>query len=395
MKRCIIAIGLFLSSAVLMAQDGVELFGYFDSQLMGAEINDRFQHVQTNKLRVDLKYSPSDNVTFAAIYDYITYHGKTRWNVLDFLSDEVAAVIPEPLAPFYVIPFEDQHFLDNAYVRMSFSLFDVTVGKQQISLGSGYVWNPTDVFNVKDVLDPTYEQPGHNAVRVDMQLGSSFGLTTLYSPEDGWDASGKLVQLKGRLSRFDVALLAIETTWRFHDYTLFAPDGLGFLELPEKRRVFGGNAEGELLGLGLYAEYGYNDMEITDNFHEWVVGMNYTFDFQTYVMVEFYQNTFAKSDHAEYDLNDWMRFLAMEQKTISRDQLYVLVQHPVSDFIDFGLSGIWSISDGSFALVPTLSWSLFENVDVMAYANVNFGDNGTAYSKLMGNGGLLRARVYF
>ena len=31
------------------------------------------------------------------------------------------------------------------------------MGKQQISLGTGYVWNPTDVFNIKELFDPTYE----------------------------------------------------------------------------------------------------------------------------------------------------------------------------------------------------------------------------------------------
>jgi hypothetical protein len=32
---------------------------------------------------------------------------------------------------------------------------------------------------------------------------------------------------------------------------------------------------------------------------------------------------------------------------------------------------------------------------VMAYGNVNFGKEGTAYSELMGNGGVMRARIYF
>ncbi len=395
MRRWLPAALIMLSASAASGQDDLELFGYLESQLMGAEIKSTFYHVQTNKLRFDMKYSPSDHVTVVANYNDVTYHGKRQWNVPDFLSNQVKAGIADPMASFYVIPFEDQHILDNANLRLSFNSFDITVGKQQISLGSGYVWNPIDVFNVKDVLDPTYEQPGHNAARVDVHPWGSFNLTALYTPEDTWESSGKLVQIKGRIPRFDVSLLFIETLWRFHDYTRLDTLDYGFLELPERRRVIGANAEGELLSLGLYAEYGYNDMEFTEDFHEWAVGLNYTFDFQTYVMLEFYQNTFAKSDYHDYDINDWMRFLAMEQKTVSRDQLYALVQHPVTDFTEFGVSGIWSISDGSFALVPTLTWSLFENVDVTAYANVNFGEDGTAYSKLMGDGGLLRARVYF
>ena len=395
LRRWVFAAAVLFLTSALSGQNAVNIFGYFESQMMGADIQNTFYHIQTNKLRVDLKYSPSHHVTFLANYNGITYHGKTQWDVLDFLPDGLVSEIPESLAGFYVIPFEDQYVLDNANLRLTFSRFDLTVGKQQISLGSGYVWNPVDVFNVKDVLDPTYEQPGHNAVRLDVQLGKSFSLSALYAPEDTWSRSGKLVQLKGRIPRFDIALLAIETTWHFHDYTSFDYATYQFQDFPETRRVLGASTEGECLGLGLYAEYGYNLMERSPDFQEWVAGMNYTFDSQTFVMLEFYRNTMAKADYHDYNINDWMRFLASEQKTVARDQLYMFIQQPATDFIDIGMSGIWCVSDGSIALVPTLTWSLLENVDVMAYANVNFGAGGTAYSRLMGNGGLVRARVYF
>lgn len=386
---------LLIYSASGYAQNGVELFGYFESQVMGVIVEDRFQQVYMNKLRVDLEYKPSDRITFAANFDYITYHGKTKWNITEFLSSSVTHTIPEHMKGFYVIPFSDKHFLDNAYIKIAFRHFDLTAGKQQISPGSGYVWNPTDVFNIKDVLDPTYEQPGHNAVRLDIPLGNACSVTALYSPEESWKHSAKLIQLKARIPRFDVTFVGIETLWRFHDYTQFDSNTLDFLELPEKRRVLGGSLEGELLGLGLWTEYGYSLMENSDDFYELVAGMNYTFDFQTFVMLEYYRNTLCSSDFTQYTLNDWMRYFAAEQKAVSRDQVYTLVQHPITDFMDLGLMSIVSISDGSLALVPTFNWSFSENLDIMAYANVNFGKEGTAYSKITGSGGLLRARVYF
>jgi hypothetical protein len=257
------------------------------------------------------------------------------------------------------------------------------------------VWNPIDVFNIKDVLDPTYEQPGHNAVRLDIPVGMDVNIMALYSPEDSWDQSAKLLQFKWRISRFDIAITGIEKEWRFHDYTQFDINIQNFTEIPEKRQLVGLSTSGELLGLGIWGEYGYNWMEQTDDFVEWVIGSNYTFDFQTYVMIEYYCNTLGKKDYQDYSLNDWMRLMASEQKAISREQLYILIQHPIADLIDFGLSSIYSISDGSVALVPTLTWSLFENVDVFAYLNYNIGKEGTAYSRLSGNGGLVRARVYF
>jgi hypothetical protein len=386
---------LCLPVALVPAQETVEIFGYLESQMMGGQFGDEFLQLYTNKLRVDLAGQPTENVSLAANFDYITYHGKTVWNVLDFMAPDIVNSIPEEMTPFYVIPFADRIFLDNAYIKLAFEKFDLTLGKQQISIGSGYVWNPLDLFNVKDVLDPAYEQPGHNALRIDIPVGTDYTLTALYSPEDVWSNSSGLLQFKGRISRFDYSIVAVQKYWRFHDYSRFDPAAFNFVAMPERRRLIGGSTAGELFGFGVWAEYGYNDMETSDDFHEIVVGGDYTFDFQTYVMAEFFRNTSAKTDFRDYDINDWMRQLAAEQKSIARDQFYLFAQHPITDFIYLGLSTIYSISDNSAALVPTLNYNLAENVDILAYLNVNFGEEGKAFSRNTGSGGLLRARVYF
>jgi len=56
------------------------------------------------------------------------------------------------------------------------------VGEQQISLGTGYAWNPTNIFNVKDLPDPTYEQPGHTALRADLPVGERGEAVLIYAP---------------------------------------------------------------------------------------------------------------------------------------------------------------------------------------------------------------------
>ena len=396
MKKGILAfitLSFFLSS--LTAQEKVDIFGYFESQIMGAVTKNDFLQLYSNKLRLDLKSNPSDNITFAANFDYITFHGKTRWNILDFLSSDVTSEVTPGMESFYVLPFSNRTFLDNAYIKLSFKYYDLTVGKQQISLGTGNIWNPTDVFNIKDLLDPTYEQPGYNAVRLDVPIGSSYTLTALYSPDDTWKNSAKMIQLKGRISHFDYSFIGIEKVWRFHDYTRFDDENMNFLELPGKRQLLGASTAGELLGLGVWAEYAYNWMENSTDFYELVVGTDYTFDFQTYLMVEYYRNTLGKTGYEQYNLNDWMRLMTTEQKAISRDQVYVFIQHPATDLLDIGISTIYSLSDNSFALVPTLTYSLSDNVEIFVYLNVNFGKEGKAFSKNMGSGGLVRARVYF
>jgi hypothetical protein len=394
--KCVCIAGLMsLLATSSMSQDKIELFGYYESQLLGTGLKGQFYQLFTNKLRVDLKSEISENITFAANFDYIHYLGKTEWDVLDFLSEDLVSTVLGEMRSFYVIAFSNDTFLDNAYIRFSLEPFDLTVGKQQISLGTGYVWNPTDVFNIKDVLDPTYEQPGYTALRADIPLSSTYTLTALYSPEETWEKSTTLLQLKGALSHFDYHLIAVERVWPFHDYTEFDPDNMNFLDVSEKRKMLGGSTVGELLGLGVWAEYAYNWMEKSDDFYELVAGADYTFDFQTYIMMEYYRNTLGKSDYQDYDINDWMRFLAAEQKSICRDQAYVFVQHPATDLLSVGLQTVYCISDKSLAFVPTLGYSISDNVEIYAYLNFNIGKEGTVYGKNMGNGGLLRLRAYF
>ena len=396
MKNKIIGIFLFLSTCFpLSAQDKVDLFGYFEPQYVGASVNKSFMQLQSNKLRIDLESKVSDFVTFGANVNFLTYHGTTNWHILDYLPDRVTSGIPPEMAELYVLSYDNRIFLDNAYLKMSFKYADITTGRQQISLGTGYAWNPTDLFNTKDLLDPTYEQPGHNAIRVDVTGGGKTSLAALYTVGDDFKSSDKMLWLKSGISHFDLSLIAIEKTWTYTNYTQIDTLEMNFVTQEEKRRMIGATLAGEILGLGVWAEYAYNFMETSDDFFELVVGADYTFDIQTYLMLEYYRNTQGKTNFEEYNFNDWMRYMAAEQRAISRDQLYFLAMHPVGDLVYIGLSSIYSISDNSLALLPTLNYNIFENVELLMYLNFYLGEEGTVYASNLGNGGLLRARLYF
>ncbi|MBA7698722.1 hypothetical protein ES703_107404 [subsurface metagenome] len=90
-----------------------------------------------------------------------------------------------------------------------------------------------------------------------------------------------------------------------------------------------------------------------------------------------------------------MRFFTGETKTISQDQVYGFIQYPLTDLINIGGSIIVCVSDKSVAFVPTINYSLFENVDLMLIGNFYVGDEGKTFSSSLGNGGFFRATVYF
>ncbi len=380
----------------LHAQENVNLFGYFESQYTGAFFKSSYYQLYTNKLRLDIEADLSEKVKIGANVNIITYHGKTQWSIPDLLPDKITQQIDPQLAPYYIYPFSDRQYLDNAYLRLSFAAFDLTLGKQQISLGSGYVWNPMDLFNTKDVLDPTYEQPGHNALRLDIPMTGRYGLTVLYQPGEDLSGSGKLLMLHGGVSHFDFSLLAAEKNLMRHDYTSFQllpePD---FTDVSTGRRLLGFECQGELLGLGVWSETAYSRLTDGDDYTSWVLGADYTFPSQFYLMAEFFQNGSGKSGSDRYDLNDWMRYLTRESKSIARDQLYTMLQYPLTDLITSRCSALFSLSDGSMALIPSLEWNIFEDVMLTAYLNINVGNEDGVYSPRFGNGGMLRLRGYF
>ena len=54
-----------------------------------------------------------------------------------------------------------------------------------------------------------------------------------------------------------------------------------------------------------------------------------------------------------------------------------------------------SVTGVSIAFVLMLTYNIFENVDLNLFLNFYCGKEGTAYSKNLGDGGMVRARVYF
>jgi len=389
MKRIIFSVIMWLATtAGVYAQ--VDIYGYFEPQYTGLNHNDDYNQSQSNKLRVDLKSTAIENVEFGADVIYLLYFGKKEWNVLDFLPDRVTSAIAPELYPFYQFTYDDTFYLDNVYVRIANYRLALTAGKQQISLGTGYFANPTDVFNTKDALDPTYEQPGHNAIRGDLFLKHRLSVMVMYTPiAVDWRNSGKLVRAKAGIGHFDFSL----TGYEFQDT---ATDFYAFEELQQRRRLVGVDFVGELFGLGIWGEGIYNFMEDEDDkSYEFLVGWDYTFESGLYTLLEYHHNSLGKSDYQDYNLNDWMRFFVGETKTISQDQVYGLIQYPVTDLTMVGSSIIFSVSDQSVALVPMVYHSLFENIDLTFMLNLSIGKEGKVFSSALGASGLLRAQVYF
>jgi hypothetical protein len=392
MTRVILTVGLLATTA---AATDVDLFGYYEPQYTGTWAAESYRQLMSNRLRVDIKSTVVDHVEFGADIVGLLYHGTKIWNLLDFMPDAIAKNVLPPHRRLLVLQFSDRFYAGDMYARLAFRKAAMTVGKQQLSFGTGYFANPTDIFNAKDAFDPTYEQPGHNALRLDAQPWNRVGITGLLAPGTNWETTTKLVRAKAGIGRFDFSVTGAEFRHTTTDFDSIDPTTSWFFQASGKRRMVGADFVGQVWELGLWAEGALFMPEEGDSYYELIAGIDHTFDGGFYVMAEYHRNTAARADWQEYDLNDWLRSMFGETRTLARDQAYALARYQVTDLLGVGMMGIASISDGSVALVPMLDWNLFENVDLSVMANVLLGDEGKAYGSTLGSGGILRCRVWF
>jgi len=376
----------------------VDFFGYFESEFDQIKIEENTYNFGYNKLRLDMEARPSEQILIGANLNVQQFFGQRTWDLFDFLPDGIwDRTFGETLINEFPYHIPDTLFLDNVYLRASFSRFDVTVGKQQIALGTGYAWNPTDIFNQKDLLDPSYENPGINAVRVEIPLGHRSLIDLIVTPESGWNISRRFIQFKMGLGSFDLMSMAGAFQW---DRTGIELDTLNmYMPIQEsvistERQMLGGAMVGELFGLGLWAEGAWNKLKEENDYVEFLAGFDYTFDFQTYLMVEFYHNGSGIHKEEELLFNDYLYYLNGETHSLMQDYSFVYLNHPLADLLTIGVFGIVNFNDESYVINPQLEWNAFENVNISLLISYFEGKKDSEFG-LQDWGWRLRVRAYF
>ncbi len=372
----------------------LEFSGYYENQLTVQELRDETFLQDYNKLRLDLSAEVSENVSFNGDYIYRTFHGETEFNAFDFLPDGVIedyademGASEDSLRPEFAFEYEDENFLDNAYVTIYLQKATIRVGKQQLPWGSGYTWNPTDIFNQKNILDPTYEKPGVEAYKLEVPFGEEGMLTGILSSGDDWEASTKAAKVKQHFLGFDLSISFVEKQQEDFDY-------FSFTESVERRRLYGGDFSGEILGLGFWGEGAHNQMEDSDDYGQYLVGLDYTFQSEFYLMVEYYRNENGETDADAYDINDWMRLLDADGENLAQDYVFLGQRYPLTELLNWSNYVLFNINDGSGIVYPWFGYSFNDNTELNLVGLIPWGEKETEFGE-SGVGGFFRIKIYF
>ncbi|MBC8491133.1 MAG: hypothetical protein H8D42_01075 [Candidatus Marinimicrobia bacterium] len=371
---------------------GPDWFGYYEGEYDFGKLPDKSMYFSYNKLRLDMDSSPSDNIRISADIIYKQFNGQTELNFMDFINQQYWPVFPtedgKGLDTLSNLPycFSDTLFIDNMFLEFHHKLFDLTLGKQQIAPGVGYAWNPTDIFNLKDIMDPTYENTGISAIKLGIPLAGRTTLSGILQPKQSWDETTQYYQLKTGIGHYDLSAL--------YGRSQLIQNKL-FGKTTQARDLYGFNLEGELFGVGIRSEAAVHRLDYeNDNLqYEYVIGADYTFANSLFIMAEYYHSDLGSpADKTVFD--DYLVYFAGERKSLNQNYLFNLVMYPLGDLLDAGVLSIINLDDKSAVVIPQLIYRIYQDVELGVMGSLFIGEDTDEFG-YQEYGARVRLRAYF
>ncbi len=401
----------FLIILMLVSKNfaNVDMFGYFESEGDYMMFENDDYYFGYNKFRLDLLGIPGDKVEVGADIVYKNFNGKTTWNLMNFIPEKHWPINPHSSTildrmSYLPIKMSDTLFLDNVYLKLDFDKFRVLLGRQQISTGVGYAWNPTDIFNKKDIMDPTYEQTGIDAITMEIPIGLSGNFTGILQLKDNWENTTKYLKYKQNIGQFDISLSFGQRMREFNYFNYLMGD---FREKNFIQEMVGGNIVGEFLGLGVWSELGIYSNNYMDGinslnlyyfdedkyYNEYVVGIDYTFKNSLYIMGEYF-HTDVGIEIDELAFDHYLNYFQSNVRGLNQNYLFTNVMYPLTDSFTIGAFNIANLDDQSVVFNPQIKYLLNNNVEINFIGSIFYGESDTEFGTQDYNF-RLRLKAYF
>ena len=245
------------------------------------------------------------------------------------------------------------HDLDLLALKVSTSHADVTVGRQVLSWGSGRLWNPTDLLSPFAPTDVDREvRRGVDAVRVSLPLAATAQLEVLWLPLPELRDNGGVVRAQVNVAGFDVA-----------------PSAAKYV----RDAVFGLDVTGDVGPLSIHGEAAWtvaldrDDQARRDQFLRAVAGADARPTDDVVLSAEYYENGWGAADPAGYlGVLRSTRVARGEVSGAGRHYLGLTGSWMASGLLTVRGAAITNLSDPSLLVVPSLEYSVEQNVLVRA-----------------------------
>jgi len=389
-----------------------ELTGYLEDTFNGEYLRGEQRGIWLNagRGRLNLSLKPTGYLDLGAGVIGTYNSGETQIDSLRYLPEDTPVLPPDPerglpgTRDVLGYSLENDLYFQEAFVTLYLPRprLRLRVGRHKLYSGTGYAFNPTDLFNQKNPFDPTYEVDGLDAVMAAVELPGQTEIRGVLRFSDELKVVDHQARLSTHVRGWDAAIQYTHQQRKRTDWeALNTTEGLSALAAGapfssfESRfhwHLLAGELAGELGGLGLHAEGGYVFVEeprdpgglehAAESHDRLLVGADHTFDSQLYLLAEYMRLGQGRADRALMGLNDRMAYLSGETLGLDRDTLFFRASYPLTDLMELSLNGIVGLNDPGALVYPWLVYDVHPGVklSLTAYLPVagREGQNGNS-----------------
>lgn len=245
-----------------------------------------------------------------------------------------------------------------ANVRFSHRNADLVIGRQAVTFGRSFFWNPTDWLTsfTPTEIDREYKA-GVDAARLSFALGRFSGAELLYAyGEDGErDKSALIARAFTNLGGWDLELLG---------GSVWIDDRLGFAW------------SGDLAGAGVRGELSWHRPRTggEEDFLRATLEADYRWPSSLYLILELHYNGWGRTEVEDYaELFGSPRLLTGQVTNVGRHYLASQLSYEFTPLATGSLAVLVNPHDGSGLVHPTYSRSLSDESRLVLGANLPWG----------------------
>lgn len=310
--------------------------------------------------RLNFRYNPLENLTFGADVRTRFFWGESVRLQPGFADalDRDSGLVDLSFVPVRGNNAVMHTILDRAWVDWYKGKWQIRAGRQRINWGINTVWNPNDIFNAYSYFDFDYEErPGSDAVRIQYFPGDLSKVELAVSPGKSLDET--------------VAAML----WRFNkwNYDFQVLGGLAHTDV-----ALGAGWAGGIKQIGFKGEATY--FQPRENFADTSgvlsasLGFDYVFPSTFFVSLGGLYNSSGSS--TPFLGNFVSANLSAKSLSPFKYTLFASAGYPVNPLLSANMGLMVSPTDGTMFLMPSATYSVANNWDIMLLGQLLYGDPG-------------------
>ncbi len=394
-----------------------EVFGYVENTLNSEHRvqDDSVTFLNNTRARVTMEGKPNNSMDYAISLTGNLYSGNTEFTLLDYFPEDQKA--EASYTDIYTYAYSNEIVIQEAFASLYLDSLMVRVGRQKYYTGTGYAYNPSDLFNSKNPLDPTYEFDGIDALLVSFSIMDNYSLDLLARVGAEADEFDYHCYVGGYIGSWSYGLQYTSVFVERRDYsaindvnveTAIMSGNQAILDLDNYRNYtrwhyVGADFSGELDQVHIYGEGGYiivspdersGSHNLMDNNHERIlVGVDYTFTSQLYIVMEYLRYGIGDENADDISFIDRMEYYSGDRLSLARNTLFTGVSYPVTDLSELGVYHISEIDVQGFVINPQYTIDIVQDVTLLVNIQIPYGSENALGNT--GSAGFVRLKVNF